>query len=302
MSPELPSHAGQGPDLSVQASGAASGVGFLGSLIRYRQAQIGLVIIFGIALIGLLAPWISPHDPVTASRAILESPSWNHPFGTDVSGFDVLSRVIHAPRVDVTIAVSATLIALLVGVPAGLVAGYYGGVLGEVMSRTSDVVQAFEFFVLAIVLLAIFGPSIPNVILVIAFVNSPIYFRLMRSQAEQIKMRRFVDAGIVAGSRPRHLMLIHILPNATVPILAQISISIAWAILLTAGVSFVGAGVQPPTPEWGVMISTGAGNMVTGQWWTVIFPGVALFVSILGYGLVANAISELSNPQRRQVV
>jgi peptide/nickel transport system permease protein len=271
----------------------------LGWLRASRQLQIGLVIVLGILLVGAIAPLIAPYDPRTATSAILEPPSWSHPFGTDVSGFDVLSRTIYAPRVDIVIAVASTFFAMIGGIPLGIFAGYRGGVVAEALSRAFDITQAFPFFILAIVLLGIFGPSTLNLIAVVAFVNAPIYFRLMRSQAQTLKGRSFIDAARVAGCRDRDLMFRHILPNSWAPALAQMSVTVAWSIILTAGVSFVGAGVRAPTPEWGVMIATGAPQMQTGQWWSAMFPGLTLAISVVGYALVGNAITELADPRKR---
>lgn len=264
-----------------------------------RQMQIGLAIVLGCILIGLLAPLIAPFDPERATGEVLAPPSATHPFGTDVSGFDIFSRTLYAPRVDILIAFTSTLLAMAVGIPLGILAGYRSGKGPELLSRGFDIVQAFPFFILALVLLGIFGPSVRNLILVVAIVNAPIYFRLMKSQAQTLKGRMFIEAARVAGCRDRDLMFRHILPNSLTPALAQMSVTIAWSIILTAGVSFVGAGVRAPTPEWGVMIATGAPQMQTGQWWAALFPGLALAIAVMGYALVGNAISNVTDPRKR---
>jgi peptide/nickel transport system permease protein len=202
--------------------------------------------------------------------------------------------------VDLIIAVTSTLLAIAIGVPAGVAAGYRSGIVPEVSSRLFDVVQAFPLFVLAIFLVGIFGPSTQNLIFVLAFVNTPIYFRLMRSEAKRLSKRTFVDAARVAGCSDLAIMYKHILPNSLVPLAAQMSVTIAWSVLLTAGISFLGAGVRAPTPEWGVMISAGAPQITSGQWWTSVFPGLTLFVTIIGFSLLANGISNLADPRRRQ--
>jgi peptide/nickel transport system permease protein len=264
-----------------------------------RQLRWGLATVCAVALAGVAAPWAAPYNPTNSTTAILHAPSLAHPFGTDQSGFDILSRTLYAPRVDILIAVSATLIAMIVGVPLGMVAGFRGGVVGELLLRAIDIIQSFEFFILAIVLLAVFGPSLVNIICVIAFVYTPIYIRLMRSEGARMRARTFVDAARLAGCTTTDIIFRHILRNSLAPALAQLSISVAGAIILTSGISFVGAGVGAPTPEWGVMIADGAPQMVTGQWWTVVFPGAALAITTAGYGLVANGIAELADPRRR---
>lgn len=286
------------PDLGGAATAPPRRVSF-GWLAGQRQMQIGLAIVLGMLLIALLAPVLAPFDPEQATSDVLQPPSATHPFGTDISGFDVLSRTLYAPRVDILIAFSSTLLAMAVGIPLGIIAGYRRGLQSEAMSRGFDIIQAFPFFILALVLLGIFGPSVRNLILVVAFVNAPIYFRLMKSQARMLAGRQFIEAARVAGCRDRDLMFRHILPNSLTPALAQMSVTIAWSVILTAGVSFVGAGVRAPTPEWGVMIANGAAQMQTGQWWPALFPGLVLALSVIGYALVGNAITDVMDPRKR---
>ena len=274
-------------------------IGLLRFARRDAQMQLGLLIVAGMAFLGLFAPLIAPYTPTTATNTILAAPSSQHWFGTDSSGIDIFSRVLYAPRVDITIAVAAAVVAIAMGVPFGIFAGFRGGLSSEILSRLFDIVQAFPFFILAIVLLGIFGPSTVNLILVVALVNAPIYFRLLRGEAQRLSDRKFIEAARVAGCNDFEVMLRHILPNSLVPLLAQMSVTVAWAIILTAGVSFVGAGVRAPTPEWGVMISDGAPQMTSGQWWTAVFPGLTLALSVMGYSLLANAITDLSDPRKR---
>jgi peptide/nickel transport system permease protein len=261
--------------------------------------QIGLLIVIGYAILAVLAPLIVPYRPDTATSDTLQPPSLRHIFGTDVSGFDIYSRVLFAPRVDITIAVTATLLALAIGTPLGVLAGFSRGLASEVVSRVFDLIQAFPFFVLAMTLLAVLGPSVVNLIVVVAVVNAPIYLRLVKSQTLYLRERTFIQAARVAGNTEFSLMFRHLFPNALPPVLAQVSINVAWAVILTAGVSFVGAGVRAPTAEWGLMISAGASNMFSGQWWVALFPGAALAVSTLGYALIADGLRDLADPTRR---
>jgi len=265
-----------------------------------RQLVLGLIVVGFVAAVGILAPLIAPANPLEATSAVLEPPSATHWFGTDRSGFDILSRTMYAPRVDLAIAGSATVLAMLAGVPLGLLAGYRQGFIAEALGRASDIVQAFPFFILAIVLLGIFGPSVRNLIAVVAFVNGPIYFRLMRGQTSALISRPYVEAARVVGCGDARIMLRHILPNSLAPILAQMSVTLGMAVILTAGVSFVGAGVRPPTPEWGVMISDGAPGMFTGQWWPALFPGLSLAITVMGFGLLANGITQAADPRSRR--
>jgi peptide/nickel transport system permease protein len=162
--------------------------------------------------------------------------------------------------------------------------------------RAADVMQAFPVFVFAIALVASLGQSIQTVVLAIAFVNIPIYLRLMRSQVMAIRETRYVEASLVAGFSDMRTILRHVLPNAMGPALAQLSVNVGWSILLTAGLSFVGAGVRAPTPEWGSMIAVGFQNVVTGEWWPSVFPGLALAVTVFGFSLVGSSVETLADP------
>jgi peptide/nickel transport system permease protein len=226
--------------------------------------------------------------------------------GTDVSGMDIFSRVIYSGRIDLTIALFGTLFSLLIGSPLGLIAGYFSGTKGvwgwisEGIMRSADVLQAFPVFVLAIGLVAALGQSVRNVIFAIAFVNAPIYLRLLRTQALSLRERRFVEAARVAGNSELRIVFRHILPNAAAPAIVQLSVTMGWAVLLTAGLSFVGAGVEVPTPEWGSMIAVGAQNMITGQWWPALFPGIAIALTVLGFALVGDSLEFMLDPVRRR--
>ncbi|MDO9710400.1 ABC transporter permease [Paracraurococcus lichenis] len=277
--------------------------------LRVARARPGFVlgyaIVLSAVLLGLLAPLIAPYDPIQADPAeFLQPPSLRHWFGTDAVGMDILSRVIHAPRIDLTIAVTGTVLSALAGGLLGAWLGYYsrrGGMrsaIAYLVMRIADVMQAFPVFVFAIALVASLGQSIQTVILAIAFVNIPIYLRLMRSQVLTIRDMRFVEASLVAGLSDARTILRHVIPNAMGPAIAQLSVNIGWSILLTAGLSFVGAGVRAPTPEWGSMIATGFQNVVTGQWWPSVFPGLALAITVFGFSLVGGSIEVLSDPAK----
>jgi peptide/nickel transport system permease protein len=278
-------------------------------LLVMRQRPLfafGYAIVFLIVVLALFAPLIAPYDPEQANASItLQSPSGSHLLGTDISGMDIFSRVIFSARIDLVIAVLGTVFSVLIGSPLGLIAGYFSGTRGlwgrvsEVMMRIADVVQAFPVFVLAIALVAALGQSARNVIIAIAFVNAPIYLRLLRTQALSLRERRFVDAARVAGNSEMRIVFRHILPNATGPAIIQSSVNMGWAVLLTAGLSFVGAGVRVPTPEWGSMIAVGAQNMITGQWWPALFPGIAIALTVLGFALIGDSLELMLDPVRR---
>jgi peptide/nickel transport system permease protein len=270
---------------------------------------LGYAIVGLVTIAALLAPLIAPYSPIEANPArFLEPPSWDHWMGTDAVGMDIFSRVIYAPRVDLSIALAGTLISAVVGTLIGALVGFYQAgrglrpmVSGFVM-RAADVLQAFPVFVFAIALVASLGQSLQTVIIAIAFVNTPIYLRLMRAQVIAIRQMRFVEASLVAGLSDLQTVLRHVIPNALGPVLAQLSVNIGWAILLTAGLSFIGAGVRAPTPEWGSMIAMGFQNVVTGQWWPSVFPGIALAITVFGFALIGSSIETMADPVQRRAL
>lgn len=304
---------------SMRAEGAGSApssspgwrrLRFFLAVLRARPAfALGYAIVAIAVVTGLLAPLIVPYGPMVADPNVyLLPPSAQHWLGTDGTGMDIFSRVITAPRVDLTIAVIGTLVSAAIGAGIGALVGYYEGqrswrtALATFVMRSADVLQAFPVFVFAIALVAVFGQSVRSIILAIAFVNAPIYLRLMRSQVLSIRKLRFVEAAYVAGASDVSILARHVIPNAMAPVLAQLSVNIGWSVLLTAGLSFVGAGVVAPTPEWGSMIAMGFQNVVTGQWWPSVFPGIALGLTVFGFALVGASIEVLADPARRRVL
>jgi peptide/nickel transport system permease protein len=277
-------------------------------VIRPRFA-IGYGIVAVVVLAALAAPAVAPYSPVEAnSNEFLQLPSRAHLFGTDAVGMDIFSRTITAPRIDLTIAILGTLLSATVGTTIGALVGFYSVGRGPrvwlsfAVMRAADVLQAFPVFVFAIALVAALGQSIQTVVLAIAFVNMPIYLRLVRSQVLSIRAMRYVEAAKVAGVSDIITIRRHIIPNAIAPVLAQLSVNIGWGILLTSALSFVGAGVRAPTPEWGSMIAMGFQNVVTGQWWPSVFPGLSLAITVFGFSLVGASIEMLSDPARRQTL
>lgn len=282
---------------------------FLAVLWARPAFAIGYLIVILVCLVALLAPWIAPYPPEVANPAdYLQPPSSAHWLGTDSTGMDIFSRIIFAPRYDLTIALVATFLSAIIGSALGSIVGYYqesrglSSALAAFVIRAADVIQAFPFFVFAIAVVAVIGQSIQSVILAIAFVNIPIYLRLMRSQVLAVRRMRYVEAAYIAGVSDLGIMLRHVIPNSMAPVLAHLSVNIGWSVLLAAGLSFVGAGVEAPTPEWGLMIAMGFQSIVTGQWWPSVFPGVALALTVAGFSLVGASVEVLSDPVRRRVL
>ena len=223
----------------------------------------------------------------TISGAREAPPHW---FGTDQSGLDVFSRVISAPRADMTIALGGALISLVIGTFLGLIAGFYRNWASEFMMRISDVLQSFPVFITAMILVALSGRQTGNLVLALALVYTPIFVRLTRAEVMAQSERGYVQAALAVGNSRWTIAIKHVLPNSLVPSLVQMSVTIGFAIILTAGLSFVGAGVRPPTPEWGSMISIGAQQLILGEWWPSVFPGAAISLTVLGYAFVGHTI------------
>jgi peptide/nickel transport system permease protein len=243
--------------------------------------------------IAIFAPWLATHDPLKPDPANrLQPPSAEHWFGTDSFGMDVYSRVLYATRTDFSVALAAIALAVLIGVPLGAAAGYHGGMIDDLLTRTVEVIQAFPLFLFAMVIFAAVGSNMLNLVAIIAFINIPIYLKLVRSVVLPLKSADFVLAARCAGNSTPALILHHILPNALGPVFAQFSLSCAYAIQIIAGLSFIGLGVRVPHPEWGSMIQLGASHIVFGRWWPSVFPGLAVFLAVLALNRLGHRIRD----------
>ena len=268
---------------------------------RGDHALVAGGLIAGVAtVLAVIGPWIAPYPPTRASGGDqLLPPSSEHWFGTDSVGMDVFSRVISAPRTDLAIALASTALAIAVGTPLGAIAGYYRSRWSELLMRISDLVQSFPVFILAMAAVIVAGNEVSSIIYVIALVNAPIYVRLVRAEVLSLRERTYVEAAVALGESGRTVVFRHLLPNAYGPILSNASITVGMSMLLTAGLSFIGAGVRVPTPEWGSMIAIGAPNVVTGEWWPSVFPGIALSLTVFGFALLGDSLAKITDPTRR---
>jgi len=267
------------------------------TVAHVRATRWHPTLIVGVAIVAILiaaafiVPALSHIGPQTANPvAALQGPSLRHPFGTDESGLDVFTRVFYAPRIDFPLAAAGVGVGLGVGVLLGLIAGWSRGLVGEVIMRITDLLQAFPLFILALALVALTGNKLTNVVWALGFVNAPVFLRLIRSRVLTIREQRYVRAAVALGNSRTRLVARHVLPNAVGPVIVQAGISMGYAILILAGLAFLGVGVQVPTPEWGSMILIGSANITTGQWWTAVFPGVALSIAVLGFNLISEGI------------
>lgn len=254
---------------------------------------VGLAILTLVAFAAIFAPWLTVWGPEEMDMMyFLEGPMPGHWLGTDANGMDVLSRILHGARIDLGVAIAAVAIAVTLGTLVGLIFGYAGGWVDHVGMRVLDMFQAFPVFILALAVAAILGNSMVNLILTIGFINAPPYARLIRAEVLSLRNRTFVEAAEAAGNSHISMLFRHLLPNALTPILVIAPLNCGWAILMLASLSFVGLGVPVPGAEWGAMISAGAADIVGGRWWTATFPGIALFITVLGFNLVGEGLQE----------
>jgi len=248
----------------------------------------------------LLGPLIAPYDPLASdTSATLRPPSAAHWFGTDQLGRDILSRVMVATRLDMAIAVFSVALVFVLGGLSGIAAGFFGGWTDRFVSRIADTIMAFPLFVLAMGIVAALGNTVQNIVLATAIVNFPLYARVARAEANVRREAGFVQAARLSGNGETRILLGHILPNI-MPIMAvQMSLTMGYAILNAAGLSFIGLGVRPPTPEWGIMVAEGAGFIVSGEWWIAFFPGAALMLAVFCFNLLGDGLRDIVDPQRR---
>jgi len=253
-----------------------------------------------IVLAAVFGPWIVPYDPLASSTAFaLKPPSAQHWFGTDQLGRDIFSRVIVATRLDFFIAVASVALVFVMGGLAGVAAGFFGGWVDKVVGRIADTIMAFPLFVLAMGIVAALGNTVQNIIIATAIVNFPLYARIARSEANVRRDAGFVQAARLSGNGEMRILLTQILPNIMPIMIVQMSLTMGYAILNAAGLSFIGLGVRPPTPEWGIMVAEGAAFMVSGEWWIALFPGVALMIAVFCFNLLGDGLRDIFDPQRR---
>ena len=253
-----------------------------------------------IALCALFGPYIVPYDPLASdTSATLQSPSLRHWFGTDLLGRDIFSRVLAATRLDFTIAIASVALVLVMGGLAGISAGFFGGWTDRIVGRISDTIMAFPLFVLAMGIVVALGNSVLNIIIATMIINLPFYCRFARSAVNVRRDLGYVEAARMGGNGSLMVLLNHIVPNILPPMMVQASLNMGWAILNAAGLSFIGLGVRPPTPEWGIMVSEGASYIISGEWWAFMFPGAALVLAVFCFNMLGDGLRDLLDPRKR---
>jgi peptide/nickel transport system permease protein len=253
-----------------------------------------------IVLAAILGPSIVPYDPLASdTEAALQPPSAAHWFGTDQLGRDIFSRVIVATRLDLGIAVASVALVFILGGLAGVAAGFFGGWTDRIVGRIADTIMAFPLFVLAMGIVAALGNSVTNIVIATAIINFPLYARVARAEANVRREAGFVQAARLSGNSEARIVLGHVLPNIMPIMVVQMSLTMGYAILNAAGLSFIGLGVRPPQPEWGIMVAEGAAFIVSGEWWIALFPGLALMLAVFCFNLLGDGVRDLVDPQRR---
>ncbi len=260
--------------------------------------SFGLFVI--IVLCAIFGPLLAPYDPLASDTAVaLQAPSSAHWFGTDQLGRDILSRVIAATRLDLGIAVFSVALVFLLGGLSGVAAGFYGGWTDRIVGRIADTIMAFPLFVLAMGIVAALGNTVTNIVIATAIINYPLYVRVARAEANVRRDAGFVQAARLCGNSESRIVLTQILPNVMPIMVVQMSLTMGYAILNAAGLSFIGLGVRPPMAEWGIMVAEGAQFMVSGEWWIAFFPGAALMVAVFCFNLLGDGLRDIVDPQRR---
>jgi peptide ABC transporter, permease protein len=268
--------------------------------LRNKLTLTGFIIVGLVVLVGLLAPVLAPYDPnLMDIPARLQGPSSAHPFGTDEMGRDILSRVMYGARISIAVGVIIVAVSAAIGVVLGSLSGYFGGKIDQAVMAVTDMILAFPSMVLALALTAAMGPGLLNTMLAVIIVRIPMYTRLMRGQVLVQKEQQYVRAARTFGEKPFWIVARHIVPNCLTPLMVQMTLGIGDAILIASSMSFIGLGAQPPTPEWGAMIST-ARVYAIDQWWYAAFPGLSILITIMGFNLIGDGIRDILDPRSRK--
>jgi peptide/nickel transport system permease protein len=276
----------------------ADGTGLAG-FRRNRPAVMGALVLVAVTLAALLAPLLAPWDPAYQGDLVTlryTSPSWAHPLGTDHFARDVLSRLLFGARVSLSVGILAVTLSVVLGTVVGSVAGFLGGWIDTVAMRGVDVVLAFPRIVLLVVLVAVFEPSLTVVVLVLGLTQWPVTARIVRGEVLSLREREFILAARALGFSRRRILVRHLIPNALAPVIVTAALGVGHTIVLEAGLSFLGIGVQPPTPSWGGMVESGRDVMVSA-WWLSTFPGLAIVLTVVAFNLVGDGLRDALDPR-----
>lgn len=260
----------------------------------------GSFIVIFFILVAIFAPFIAPYDPTAINiKEIFQPPSPTHIFGTDELGRDVFSRVVYGTRVSLFVGFVAVFISIAIGTVLGLISGYYGGIVDTIIMRFVDIMLCFPSFFLILAVIAFLSPSLTNVMVIIGLTSWMGVARLVRAETMSVKQRNFIIAAKVQGLKNTKILFKHILPNVASPILVTATLGVAGAILTESALSFLGLGVQPPTPSWGNILTSGKDNIMFA-WWLSLYPGIAILVTVLGYNLLGEGLRDILDPKSKK--
>jgi len=254
--------------------------------------SIGLGLLFAFVGMAIIGPFLVGDPLRTNPAGMFSPPSADHWFGTDEYGRDVFARSVNAARLDLSIGLAIALVAMTIGSTIGVVSGYFGGRTDEIIMRLTDILLAFPGFVLALIIVAALAESLLNVVMAVAAAYVPYFIRLTRAQALVEREKEYVDAARLAGNRPLRVAFRHVMPNSLGPALVSATLVTGWAVLTVAGLAFLSVGIQPPTAEWGVMVGEGAGDIITGEWWTSLFPGGMIVLAVMAFHFIGDDLTE----------
>lgn len=262
------------------------------SLLRDKKAVFGLSVLGLMVLAAVFAPYVSPYDPNAMDYAMMGAPSLAHPLGTDDLSRDLLSRLIHGTRISLFVGISTVVLSLLAGVALGVMAGYFGGFIDTVIMRYIDLQWAFPNFIIAVYLVAVFGTGLANVIVAVSLAFVDDFARIARGMVLTIKEEQYIAAARTLGASDNRIMWRHILPNAMAPLIVQATVSVSYAILAEAGLSFLGLGVEAETPTWGLILAD-ARSFISRAWWLGIFPGLFIMMAVLSINFLGDALRDM---------
>ncbi|MGZ3591136.1 MAG: ABC transporter permease [Thermodesulfobacteriota bacterium] len=264
-----------------------------------KTSVVGLLMAFCLVMIAIISPWISPYDPISQDMNVQYAPpSWAHPFGVDSYGRDQLSRILWGARVSLVVGILSVLFAMAAGIPLGMIGGYKGGIIDNLVLRFIDIFMSFPIVILGLLVLAIMGPGLIKIVIAIGVALTPRIARLARGSTLSVKGKEYIEAARAVGQNDGRIMMIHVLPNIFGDILVMGTLWVATAIIVEASLSFIGLGVRPPTPSWGTMIRDGL-DQLTNAPWLSLFPGLAIFISVFSFNLIADGLRDISDPKLR---
>lgn len=270
-------------------------------LAKSPLTLVGITIILGLLVVAIFAPYIAPYNPIKINPSIrLQAPTRQHFLGTDNAGRDIFSRIVYGARISLQVGAVVMSTAVVIGVLIGVPSAYFGGILDELIMRSTDVFLSFPYLVFAMAITAALGRGITNAMLAMVVIWWPAYARLVRSQVLKVKEQQYVESAKSIGGSTLRIIVRHVLPNSISPVIVQGSLDFGQAIMMAAGLSFIGLGAQPPSPEWGAMATVGSRHM-REAWWFATFPGLAILISVVGFNLLGDGLRDFLDPRLRRL-